>query len=93
MIRILAALLLTAPPALAADAPSLLRPGPGLAAVERNCIVCHGLVYIPMNSPFLSAQAWKAEVAKMRQAFGAPIGDADAAAIEQYLAANYGPVP
>jgi hypothetical protein len=43
-----------------------------------------------MNSPFLNAAGWNAEVTKMIKAFGAPIGDADAKDIAAYLAANYG---
>ena len=42
-----------------------------------------------MNSPFLSAAVWDAEVGKMIKAFGAPIEDADAAAIKDYLKQNY----
>jgi hypothetical protein len=43
-----------------------------------------------MNSPFLNTAQWEAEVAKMINAFGAPIGEADAKAIADYLTANYG---
>jgi hypothetical protein len=43
-----------------------------------------------MNSPFMNAATWDAEVTKMIKAFGAPIGDADAEAIKAYLKANYG---
>ena len=43
-----------------------------------------------MNSPFLDAAGWNAEVTKMIKAFGAPIDDADAKAIVDYLAKNYG---
>ncbi|HEY5067294.1 MAG TPA: cytochrome c [Xanthobacteraceae bacterium] len=67
-----------------------LKPGPGAAAVERNCGTCHSLAYIPMNSPFLNAAGWNTEVTKMIKAMGAPIGDADAKAIADYLAKNYG---
>jgi mono/diheme cytochrome c family protein len=67
-----------------------LKPGPGADAVERNCGTCHSLAYIPMNSPFLNAAGWNAEVTKMIKAMGAPIGDADAKAIADYLAKNYG---
>jgi mono/diheme cytochrome c family protein len=87
---LLAALAITAP-ALADEELVELKPGPGLEAVNANCGGCHSLDYIRMNSPFLGADAWKAEVAKMRAAFGAPISDADAAAIASYLAAEYGP--
>ena len=62
----------------------------GLDKVEGNCGACHSLVYIQMNSPFLNAAGWNAEVTKMIKAFGAPISDADAKDIAAYLAANYG---
>jgi mono/diheme cytochrome c family protein len=88
---ILLAALLLAAPAFAEEQPVELKPGAGLDAVNANCAGCHSLDYIRMNAPFLSADAWKAEVAKMRTAFGAPIDDADAAAIQRYLADNYGP--
>lgn len=67
-----------------------LKPGPGLDKVQTNCSTCHSLDYIPMNSPFLNAAGWNAEVTKMIKAMGAPIGDADAKAIVDYLAKNYG---
>jgi len=75
----------------AADEPEInLKPGPGLDQVMGNCGACHSLVYIQMNSPFLNAAGWTAEVNKMIKAFGAPIGDDDAKAIADYLAKNYG---
>jgi len=75
----------------AADEPTIeLKPGPGLDKVEGNCAACHSLAYIQMNSPFLGAAGWQAEVTKMIRAFGAPISDADAKAIVNYLAKNYG---
>ena len=67
-----------------------LKPGPGLDKVEGNCAACHTLAYIPMNSPFLNAAGWTGEVTKMINAYGAPIDDADAKAIADYLAKNYG---
>ena len=66
------------------------KPGPGLDKVEGNCGVCHSLDYVQMNSPFLNAAGWNAEVTKMIKAFGAPISDADAKTIADYLAKNYG---
>ena len=83
-----ALLALIASPALADDIK--LKPGTGLDKVEGNCAACHTLAYIPMNSPFLNAAGWDAEVAKMRGPYGAPIDDADAKAIADYLKANYG---
>lgn len=74
-----------------ADEPTInLKSAPGLDKVEGNCGACHSLVYIQMNSPFLNAAGWTAEVTKMIKAYGAPISDADAKAIADYLAANYG---
>jgi len=67
-----------------------LKPGPGLDKVESNCSGCHSLDYVPMNSAFLNAAGWDAEVAKMINAFGAPIDQADAKVIADYLKSNYG---
>jgi len=67
-----------------------LKPGPGLDKVEGNCQACHTLAYIPMNSVYLNAAGWSAEVTKMIKAYGAPVDDADAKAIAEYLAKNYG---
>jgi len=78
-------------PALAQEQEIKLKPGPGLDKVEGNCAACHTLAYIEMNSPFLNADGWNAEVTKMIKVMGAPIGDADAKVIADYLAKNYGP--
>jgi len=67
-----------------------LEPGPGLDKVEHNCATCHTLAYIPMNSPFLNAAGWNAEVTKMIKALGAPVSEDDAKAIVDYLTKNYG---
>lgn len=88
ILAVMAALI--ALPALADEPTIKLKDGPGLDKVEGNCGACHSLVYIQMNSPFLNAAGWNAEVTKMIKAYGAPIGDADAKAIVDYLAKNYG---
>ncbi len=67
-----------------------LKQAPGADKVEANCQACHSLAYIPMNSPFLNGAAWDAEVTKMIKVMGAPIDDADAKAIIDYLTKNYG---
>jgi sulfite dehydrogenase (cytochrome) subunit B len=77
-------------PALADEASIALKKAPGLDKVQANCGTCHSLDYIQMNSPFMNAATWDAEVTKMIKAYGAPISDADAAAIKDYLEANYG---
>jgi hypothetical protein len=58
--------------------------------VEGNCAACHSLDYIRGNGGFLSPDGWKAEIAKMRGPFGAPIDDTAANEILQYLITNYG---
>lgn len=67
-----------------------LKQAPGVDKVEGNCGACHSLAYIPMNSVYLNAAGWDAEVSKMIKAFGAPIDDSDAKAIADYLKKNYG---
>ena len=77
-------------PAAAEEKPIDLKKAPGLDKVEGNCGSCHTLDYILMNSPYPNAALWDAEVTKMIKAFGAPIDDADAKAIADYLKKNYG---
>jgi sulfite dehydrogenase (cytochrome) subunit B len=76
--------------ATAEEKPVELKKAPGLDTVEANCSGCHSLDYIVMNSPFPNAALWDAEVTKMIKAFGAPITDADAKIIADYLKQNYG---
>ena len=87
-IALLAAVL--ALPAFADETQIKLKQAPGVDKVEGNCAACHSLDYIQMNSPFMNAAGWDAEVTKMIKAMGAPISDADAAAIKEYLIKNYG---
>lgn len=77
-------------PAIAEEKPIELNRAPGVENVEANCATCHSLDYIEMNSPFLSAAQWDAEVAKMIRVMGAPIDESDAKAIADYLKKNYG---
>ena len=88
IIALLAASL--AAPLLAEEKPIDLKKAPGVDKVEGNCGTCHSLDYIQMNSPFMTSATWDAEVNKMIKAFGAPISEADARAIGDYLKANYG---
>ena len=80
----------TALPACADEKPVELKKAPGVEKVEANCSGCHSLDYIQMNSPFPNAALWDAEVTKMIKAFGAPISEADAKVIADYLKKNYG---
>ncbi len=88
----IAALLATAvaAPAGAEEKPVQLKNAPGLDKVEGNCASCHSLDYVLMNSPFPKAPVWDATVTKMIKAFGAPIDEADAKVIADYLKKNYG---
>jgi sulfite dehydrogenase (cytochrome) subunit B len=90
LIAALAAAVPSAVPAAAQEKPVQLKKAPGLDKVEANCASCHSLDYIEMNSPFPSPALWDAEVTKMIKTFGAPIEDADAKAIAEYLKQNYG---
>ncbi|AMN38917.1 hypothetical protein [Rhodoplanes sp. Z2-YC6860] len=76
--------------AAAEEQPIDLKKAPGLDKVEGNCGSCHTLDYIQMNSPYPNAALWDAEVNKMIKVYGAPITDADAKAIAEYLKKNYG---
>ena len=76
--------------ALAEEKTVTLKDAPGRATVENLCGGCHSLDYIRTNAPFMNRQTWTAEVNKMINAFGAPIPQNDAAAIVDYLTANYG---
>jgi mono/diheme cytochrome c family protein len=97
MRHLLLASMLIASPALAQGQANqqqvTLKPGVGLNEVSTSCSVCHTLNYIRMNSPFLTPDAWKAEVTKMRDGYGAPIDDDTAAAIVKYLSDNYAVPP
>lgn len=76
--------------AAAGEKPVDLKRAGGIDKVEANCGACHSLDYVLMNSPFPSAAQWDAEVTKMIKAFGAPIDEADAKIIADYLKKNYG---
>ena len=80
----------TAFSAIADEKPIDLKSAPGKAVVESNCASCHSLDYIRMNSPFMNEKVWEAEVTKMIKTFGAPITDADAKTVVEYLVQNYG---
>ena len=90
MRTMIALLLIAAAPALAQESQLRLRDGPGRQLVEANCVMCHSLDYIPMNSPFLDRKGWEASVNKRIKVMGAPIAEPDAQKIVDYLAGQYG---
>jgi len=93
MRAVLAALLFAAAVgAVAQEDKIVLKDGPGKDKAMQ-CIACHSMDYIPMNSRFLNKAGWTAEVNKMIKVFGAPIPESDVAAIVAYLTQNYGAEP
>lgn len=66
-----------------------LKPGPGVAVAEANCLACHSPDYVAIQPPKMGAAFWDAEVHKMIKTYGAPIDETDAKAIAAYLAATY----
>ncbi len=84
-----AVMLALASGALAQESKVQLKDGPGKEQAMQ-CIACHSLDYIQMNSRFLDKAGWTASVNKMINAFGAPIPKEDVEAIAAYLAQNYG---
>jgi len=90
MKRSLLLIALIAAPAIAAESAIKLKDGAGRELIEKNCVACHSLDYIPMNSPFLDRKGWEGSVTKMMKVMGAPIPAEDVPGIVDYLARNYG---
>lgn len=67
-----------------------LKEGPGKDLVLGNCVMCHSLDYIPMNSVFLDRKGWEASVSKMVKVMGAPVAPEDQPRILDYLVEQYG---
>ena len=64
-------------------------PNPGFEATQNNCMSCHSADYINFQPPKKGQAFWNAEVQKMINVYRAPINDADAKAISEYLARTY----
>jgi mono/diheme cytochrome c family protein len=65
------------------------KPGAGVETAETYCRICHSADYVATQPSKTGKAFWEAEVQKMIKVFKAPIPDADAAAIADYLASNY----
>ena len=90
---LLSALFLAAIPATgcrAGESAVKLKNAPGRGLVQANCVMCHSLDYIQMNSVFLDREGWQKSVDKMIKVMGAPVRPEDVAPIVDYLAAAYG---
>lgn len=66
-----------------------LKPGPGAEVAEAHCLSCHSPDYIATQPARKGHAFWTAEVTKMIKVYGAPIEEADAKAITDYLTATY----
>jgi len=66
-----------------------LKEAPGSDLTQGRCAICHSLEYIPANAPAMDRGGWQKEIQKMRDKLGAPVSDAEAQQILDYLAANY----
>jgi len=90
---LLAALAAACAPALADEDTIHLRDASGRDLTAGRCAVCHSLDYIPGNAPVMDRAGWQKSIQKMRDKFGAPISDAEAQQILDYLAGSYAGKP
>ena len=70
-----------------------LRDGNARDLTAARCAICHSLDYIPNNAPVMDRSGWQKSIQKMRDKFGAPITDAEAQQILDYLAGSYAGKP
>lgn len=75
--------------AAAQESKVVLKDAPGRDKAMQ-CLACHSVDYIQMNSRFMDKAGWTASVNKMINAFAAPIPKGDVDAIAGYLAEQYG---
>jgi mono/diheme cytochrome c family protein len=71
------------------DSDRMFPDAPGSDAINNNCLACHSADMV-LNQPALPKQAWAAEVAKMINAYKAPVAPEDVGPIVDYLAALKG---
>jgi len=66
-----------------------LKAARGSELAQAQCQFCHSTDYIVTQPPG-DAKQWEAVVTKMQKVFGAPLSEADAKAIVEYLSTAYG---
>lgn len=71
------------------DETAEFKQGPGVEAAQDNCMSCHSADYINAQPPKKGRAFWEAEVTKMVHTYHAPIEEADAKAIVDYLEKTY----
>jgi mono/diheme cytochrome c family protein len=64
------------------------KPGPGVESAQAHCTACHSADYVTIQPRNKGKAFLAAEVQKMIKIYRAPISEADAAAIADYLAAT-----
>jgi hypothetical protein len=67
----------------------MLTPGPGSEVAQRGCMLCHSTDYI-VTQPRGDQKQWEGVVTKMIKVYGAPLSEADARTVVDYLARQYG---
>ncbi|WP_088348595.1 MULTISPECIES: cytochrome c [Rhodomicrobium] len=68
---------------------AVFKPGPGVEHAQNNCVTCHSADYINFQPPKMGSAFWDAEVQKMIKVYHAPIDEAEAKGIAEYLAKTY----
>lgn len=63
---------------------------PGYPIVNGLCSSCHSADYVNTQPPGKPRAFWNGTVVKMKQVFGAPMGDDQVALVVDYLAKVYG---
>jgi hypothetical protein len=59
-------------------------PGAGAASAEGQCLICHSAGMV-LRQPPLTKETWKAEIMKMRTAYGATVPLDEVDALAEYL--------
>jgi mono/diheme cytochrome c family protein len=59
-------------------------PGPGAESAASHCLICHSAGMI-LRQPPLTKDEWRAEIMKMRSAFGAPVPEDQVDGLTEYL--------
>jgi sulfite dehydrogenase (cytochrome) subunit B len=70
-----------------------LAEGAGRELTAARCVICHSVDYIAMVSPAMNRNAWEKSIRKMIDTFGAPVNDAEAQQIVDYLSEHYSATP
>ena len=65
------------------------KPGPGSELAKNQCLICHSADYIIIQ-PRLPRAFWEANVAKMRDKYGALLPKDQVPALVDYLVKSYG---